>query len=140
MTATARPAPATLAELVSGPIATVSPTATLRAATELLAADVLGLLVVVRDTTVLGVLSERDVVTALADGADADLVRVGEVASDRPVSLPHDADAAAAATTMLEAEIRHLLVTDGRDAPLGVVSIRDVLRALLADSQAAQPA
>lgn len=121
----------TVASVVHAPIAIVSPSATLEAAAGLLAADELGLLVVVGATGVRGVISERDLVVAVADGADLAVERVADHASTDVLTVTESATLDEAARTMRDAGIRHLLVTR-HDEPVGVVSIRDVLDALLA--------
>jgi CBS domain-containing protein len=116
--------------LVSPAVATIHPTATLSAAVEALAADRLGLLVVADAAGVIGVLSERDIIAALAEMADLDDARVRDHCSDDIVAVDEQASVETAARAMADAEIRHLAVTrDG--AVIGVVSVRDVLRILL---------
>lgn len=130
-TAAARSAPV-VEMLVTGPVATIAPTATLRRAAEQLTTNQLGLLVVVGTEGTRGVISERDLVRALADDLDVDVERVGDLVSDRPVEVPRDAPLREAAAAMLDAEVRHLLVVD-RGTVVGVVSVRDVLAALVAE-------
>ncbi len=117
-------------QLVSGPVATIDPTATLRAAAEQLTADQVGLLVVVGPSGPHGVVSERDLVRAVADDVDLDLERVGDLTSDQPVQVALDTPVQEAAAAMLDAEVRHLLVHD-RGVVVGVISVRDVLGALV---------
>ena len=116
--------------LVGDPVATIGPTATLRAAAETMATDAVGLLVVVDTRGVLGVLSERDIVNAVAEGADLDDERVRDRLADDVVTIDEDASISDAAATMASAEIRHLGVTRGGDI-YGVVSVRDVVNVLL---------
>lgn len=118
--------------LLSPAVATVEPTATLREAAQEMAADRLGLLVVTNANGMIGVISERDVVAALADGADLDVERVRDHASDRVVTVDADLSVAEAARLMADAEIRHLAVMRDDDVA-GVVSVRDLLVALTAD-------
>jgi signal-transduction protein with cAMP-binding, CBS, and nucleotidyltransferase domain len=84
---------------------------------------------VVRGTDPLGLVSERDVVAALSDGADPDRTRVREIMTE---------DVAVAASTdivydvvgrMLDNEIRHIpVMEDG--LVIGVISARDTLQRL----------
>ena len=116
--------------LVSPAVATILPTATLREAADAMVADGLGLLVVADPGGPTGVLSERDIVAAVADGLEVDEERVRDHCSDDIVSVEEDASIEDAARAMADAQIRHVAVTrDG--AVIGVVSVRDVLRALL---------
>ena len=123
----------TVGQLLAGPVATIEPTATLRQVAERLTADGIGLLVVVGSTGPRGVVTERDLVRAVADDVDLDLERVGDLTSDRPVQVAIDATLEEAAAAMLGAEIRHLLVHD-REVVVGVISVRDVLAALVRDA------
>jgi CBS domain-containing protein len=116
--------------LVSPAVATIHPTATLRSAVESMAADRLGLLVVADASGVAGVISERDIVSALAEDADLAEERVRDHCASEVVSVDEGASVEVAAKAMADAEIRHLAVTrDG--AVIGVVSVRDVLTVLL---------
>jgi CBS domain-containing protein len=124
-----------IGSIVSTPVATVRPTATLRDAARLLAADRVGLLVVIDHRGVRGVLSERDLVTAVADGEDVELERVADYLVDDLVTVDEAVSIDAAARTMSEAELRHLTVSREGEV-IGVVSIRDVVTALLEETAA----
>jgi CBS domain-containing protein len=121
--------------MVSTPVATVRPTATLREAARLLAADRVGLLVVIDHRGVRGVLSERDLVTAIADGEDVEVERVADYLVDDLVTVDEKVSVEEAARTMSEAELRHLTVAREGEV-IGVVSIRDVVAALLEEAAA----
>jgi CBS domain-containing protein len=124
-----------IGSIVSTPVATVRPTATLRDAARLLAADRVGLLVVIDHRGVRGVLSERDLVAAAADGEDLELERVADYLVDDLVTVDEAVSIDAAARTMSEAELRHLTVSREGEV-IGVVSIRDVVAALLDETAA----
>jgi acetyl-CoA synthetase len=126
----------TAGSLLSGPIATIRPTATLREAAEALTADEVGLLVVSDAGGMRGVLSERDVVRASASGADLDIERVRDHASADVITVDESAPVGEAARTMHEGDVRHLVVARG-SRPVGVLSVRDLLPALLAPAQVA---
>ena len=79
------------------------------------------------DDAVAGMVSERDIVRALAAGADPDEERVASVMSRRPRYLTLGDDVASAVDVMLAAGIRHLPVVDDGEL-VGIVSIRDVAR------------
>lgn len=118
-----------VAALLTGAVATVTPSATLVDAARALTREHLGLLVVVDRRGVGGVLSERDLVTAAADGADLSEERVIDHASDHIVTIDEDDSIGRAASLMAEAEVRHLAVTRGGEI-IGVVSVRDVIGVL----------
>lgn len=122
-----------IASLASWPVATVEHDATLQAAITALGADELGAVLVLRNDVPVGILSERDVITHLAQGADPAHLLVGEVMSDELVTVTTGTSIEEAARVMATADVRHLPVT--RDAELvGMVSCRDVV-AVLAGAQ-----
>jgi CBS domain-containing protein len=128
----------TVRGLVTRPLVTVYPDATLRAVAETLAEETIGAVVVrgerppsgagVRPQ---GIVSERDIVGAVAEGRDLDLVRAEDVMTMTLASAGPDDALLDVARRMVENEVRHLpLVADG--VVLGIVSERDVLGALSA--------
>lgn len=127
-----------VARLVRGTVATVAPSATLVDAARALTREHLGLLVVVDRRGVCGVLSERDIVVAAAEGATLDEERVIDHASADIVSVDERDTIGLAARIMAEAEVRHLTVTRGGEI-VGVVSVRDLIPAL-AGHAAQEPA
>lgn len=81
----------------------------------------------VRDSgRLVGVISERDVVGAVAAGADTRTATAGGYTSWDVQVCTADDDSKAVAHRMLEAEIRHMpVVRDGQ--VIGIVSMRDLL-------------
>jgi CBS domain-containing protein len=117
--------------LAGDDIDTIPAGATVRRAAEELVADEVGLLVVGSVDNVTGVVSERDIVRALADGHDPETTLVGEVATARLVWCDATATVDEVATMMMEHYVRHVLIeNEGR--LVGVVSARDLLGAYAA--------
>lgn len=117
--------------VMSWPVASIDHDATLAEAIDALAADSIGVVLVLREGGLAGILSERDVVTHLAAGADPTHLLVGEAMVPELVTIQGDESILAAARVMVEAEIRHLpVLTDNLLA--GVVSMRDVVASLAA--------
>lgn len=86
-------------------------------------------LVVVDDSgSVAGVVSEHDVLEAIHDGADIDEIWAADIMSTDITTAEPGQPIAEAARLMLDNQLRHLLVMGDEG---GVVSIRDVLEALL---------
>lgn len=111
------------------PVMTIEPSASLRAASQALSGGRVGTVVVVDGSDVLGILSERDIVHAVAEGADPDEVAVASAMSRDPRYLTSGEDATAAIDVMLAAGIRHLPVFEEGEL-IGMISIRDLLGAL----------
>lgn len=115
--------------LVGGSAEVVGTETTLADAAETMIEAGVGSLAVVDGRTLAGILTERDIVEAVADGADPDEAMVAEWMSESPDTVKPDADVEDAATWLLEMGYRHLPVMDG-DELLGIVSIRDLLWAI----------
>jgi CBS domain-containing protein len=75
-----------------------------------------------------GIITERDLTAALAEGADPCLTPVSDYMTPAPEVLQPDSELADAAHLMLELGIRHLPIVRG-GLVVGVLSIRDVLDA-----------
>ena len=112
----------------------VPPQTPLRVAAEVMDEQSIGAVVVATDRRTVGILSERDIVSALAWGADPDEVTVAAAMSHDVVSLRSHDTLYDAAVDMLDLGIRHVPVLDERGAAVGMVSVRDLLRPLLAGS------
>ena len=127
----ARMAAATVADLIRLPLATVSPYDHAAAAAYLMKhAGATALMVTdVRASRPVGIITEADIVRAIADGKDVNDVWAGAVMTTRP-AVPTTASIRAAAEIMTARHFRHLPVA-GHAGLLGVVDIIDVCRALI---------
>jgi CBS domain-containing protein len=120
-------------ELVGGEVVWVSPDETLRRAAEKMVAREVGSVAVEVDGALQGILTERDILRAVADAADLDLDSASAWMTEYPDSFGPEMDVEEAAAWMLATGFRHLPVLDG-DAVLGVISIKDVLWAVTDDA------
>ena len=121
---------ATVREILHTDLRTIGTNRTLAQAARVFAGEVLGLLVVVEQDRMAGVLSERDVVRSLGEGDDPAQTHVFDVMTEDVVTADVDTDIDTAVQLMLKDEIRHLVVTE-HGAPYGIISARDLLRAQL---------
>lgn len=112
----------------------IDPGDTLRRAANVMWTQAVGVLVVGQESHPQGVISERDVVAKVAQGADPDVVTVREAMTTYVVSVRRGDRLVDAATQMLGDEIRHVPVLDDRGNVVGMLSVRDVLRPLLLDA------
>jgi CBS domain-containing protein len=108
----------------------VWPDATLRGIAELLVRDQIGAVLVRGSEDASGIVSERDLVRAVAEGADPDADRADDLMTYELVSVDAATPVLEVARMMLEGEIRHVPVHDEAGL-LGIVSMRDVLKALV---------
>ena len=81
-----------------------------------------------------GIITERDILRATGDGADPHTAQVAAYMTSDAVTITPKWHVVDAATMMMEKGFRHLIVVDeGRI--VGVLSIRDIVKALLQDRQ-----
>jgi CBS domain-containing protein len=104
---------------------TESPGDSLRSAAEHMWRQQTGSLLVTEDGRLAGIITERDVLRAVALGFDIDRSSVGEVMTADPYTVPPDMPLQEAAREMAVRWIRHLPVVAGGEV-LGAVSMRDV--------------
>jgi CBS domain-containing protein len=110
-------------------VATIEPSATLKSAVALLAEKRIGaVLVLGADNRIVGILSERDIVRALAEGGAAALDGPVSQSMTRKVSTCTETETIASLMErMTEGKFRHLPVVDqGRLS--GIISIGDVVK------------
>ncbi|MFB6490586.1 MAG: CBS domain-containing protein [Thermoproteus sp. AZ2] len=113
-------------DLIKKEVLTIESTATLMDAAEKMARLNVGLLVVVdKRGEPVGVISERDIVKAVADRLPL-VAEVGELAAKNIITIDADADVHQAAKMMRENWVRHLAVVEGGRI-IGVISVRDLL-------------
>ena len=118
-------------DLVVRDLVTVGPAHTLAQAAKLMSAKRVGSAIVLTDESP-GILSERDVLRAVADGADPTTATVGDYMTWNAIVATSEWDVMQAARTMLANGFRHLLVIDGASAQeVGILSIRDLMAGLL---------
>ncbi len=121
------PGSASISTVIGDEPVVVPSTTTLRDAARHLCDAGVGLIVVGSTAEVEGVISERDIVGAVARGADLDTTTVAEFETkDHLDWATVDSTIAEVADEMMRDYVRHILVTNGRKL-IGVVSMRDVL-------------
>jgi CBS domain-containing protein len=107
--------------------------ATVKVAAEVMTARNIGIVIVLEGDRLVGVVSERDIVRRVVNrGLDPALTPVGEVMTSQLVVGHPDEDYQSAMRKMDQANIRHLLVVDGREM-LSMISIRDLIRVDMED-------
>ena len=114
--------------LAAGEVVSVGPDDLLRTAAQAMTAAKVGMVVVLDDGRLAGVMTERDVLRTVAESMDPDKTPVGEVMTREVITVEPDWEVYEAAAEMAARNIRHLVVAEGNQVT-GVVSIRDVLLA-----------
>ena len=119
-------------DAMSSTVLTIGPTHTLRQAAKLMNDRKVGAAVVLDpDADGPGILTERDVLDAVASGQDLDTEVAGDHLTPDAVTALPDWDLGRAAQAMLTGGFRHLVVCDGPQV-VGVLSVRDIVRVMSA--------
>jgi CBS domain-containing protein len=119
---------AVLRDVMTTKAFTVSADASMVEAAQGMAKGKLGSALIVQGSWLAGIITERDMLRAVASGEDLNGVKVKDWMTKDPITASPDTDTDEAAVTMFTNGFRHLPVTDGSEI-LGVVSLRDVLSA-----------
>jgi CBS domain-containing protein len=117
---------ATLGELMTREVLEVAPEDTLGQAAESMVERGVGSAVVSDFGRLIGILTERDLLRAVAGRVHSSEARVREWMTADPITASESTELKEAAETMLEQGFRHLPVVDD-DRAVGIVSIRDVV-------------
>lgn len=113
-------------------IISCTPDTTLREASRLLSSHKIGSLLILGEGQRLeGIFTERDLVKAIASHANPDEETVLKHMSKHVITVSPYESIIAASQKMLEHGIRHMPVVDSTGKVLGVLSIRDALRAII---------
>ncbi len=112
----------------------VSPTATVAEAIDRMNAERIGSVLVMDGERVLGIFTERDVLTKVVGKIDPGQVSVSELMTRQLVTLKPSASVEDAMRVVTEKRIRHLPVVDG-ERLLGLVSSGDLTRWAVRDKQ-----
>jgi predicted transcriptional regulator len=116
-------------EIMSRGAISVDDKLTLRSLASVLAELDIGVALVGRPDGTVGIVSERDLVRALADGADSDEVWASDVMTEDLVLAEPEEPIVEVAARMASEHVRHVAVVE-RGTIVGVVSARDLLSVL----------
>jgi CBS domain-containing protein len=117
---------------MSRDLLTVDPSLPVTEVAKRMVAKDVGAVLVFDDDGLCGILTERDVLRAVADGID-DSTLVRDRMTPNPETLDADDTTEHAAVLMIHGGFRHLPVVEQGDV-VGVLSIRDLMRVVLEDS------
>jgi CBS domain-containing protein len=118
-----------LAEIMRPEPIVVAPEDTLGEVAERMTAVNVGAVIVKDYGRLIGILTERDLLKAMAARVHSSEARVRQWMTEDPLTASEDADSEEAAQIMLEHGFRHLPVVDGGGSVTGIVSLRRVVAA-----------
>jgi CBS domain-containing protein len=122
----------TVAKIMSRELVTVPASATLAAAAEKMSGGRVGAALVLDEGNLLGILTERDVLRAVAQGRVQESTAADWMTRD-PETIEPSESTDMAATLMIHGGFRHLPVVE-EGSVVGIVSIRDLMRVVLDDA------
>jgi CBS domain-containing protein len=120
-----------VSEHMTRSLLTVSSEATLGEAAASMAERGVGAVVVLEDDSIAAILTERDVMRAVAAGKDGSAA-VSDWMTRHPDTIEPDDTTDHAASLMIHGGFRHLPVVEGKSV-IGIVSIRDLMKVALDD-------
>jgi CBS domain-containing protein len=119
-----------LGDLVSNSPYVCGPETTIVEAAVAMEGSDIGSLAVVEGRDLVGLITERDIRRSVAEGIEL-AATVSSIMSADPDTFDPDLDVWDAAAWIAESGYRHLPVVDDEGVLLGVVSVRDLLKALV---------
>jgi len=119
---------ATLSDVMRTEFITVAPEDTLGEVAERMTGLNVGSVIVKDFGKLIGILTERDLLKAMAARVHSSEARVRQFMTENPITASPEMDCEEAERVMLDKGFRHLPVTEGDDV-VGVVSLRRVVAA-----------
>jgi CBS domain-containing protein len=116
----------TVKQIMTYDVETISPGATLQAAAKKMVSHNVGILPVLDEGTLVGVLTDRDIVLrAVAEALRPEMTRVRNVMTQKPVFCYEDQDIAEAALLMQKHLLHRIIVLDRQYRVVGLLSLSD---------------
>ena len=114
-------------EVMTRTVETIEPDTTLQEAAQRMEAKDVGPMPVVEGGRVVGMLTDRDVITrAVGAGRDPQSTRVRDIMTSDVVSCSEDTDVKEAARLMQENQLKRLVVLSANQQLAGIVSLADL--------------
>ncbi|MGC9105153.1 MAG: CBS domain-containing protein [Thermoprotei archaeon] len=119
----------TVKEYMKTNVVTADKTTTLKQVAEIMTKNNTGSVVVVEGGKPVGIITERDIVKAIGNGHGLD-VPAEKIMTTKLYTVKEDTPISGALSVMRTFNIRHLPVVDDNGYLKGIISIRDLARAL----------
>jgi CBS domain-containing protein len=117
-------------DLPPGPLLSVDPETTIAEVARQMRKDDSDSVAVMSEGRLVGIITERDLVRAIADGVDPQQARADVVMTADPATVDADEDVAMVAVKMMSLGVRHLPVVNKAGKPVGLVSARNLVAML----------
>ena len=120
-----------LNEIMTREVVTIDPDASLQHAAQMMASLDIGLLPVMANDQLLGVITDRDItIRAAARGLDPKRTQVRYIMTEAVICSSDTQEITQGAKQMMNHQIRRLLILDGQQGLVGIVSLSDMVKAL----------
>lgn len=123
-----------LRDIAINHLLTIEPHDTIKQAARAMTSRGVGSAVVMHDSMVAGIITERDILHAVAEEIDLDSASTESIMTADPVAGAPGWEIDKAVRTMIEGGFRHLLVKE-MDIPIGIVSLRDLMDSMVDEVQ-----
>ena len=117
-------------DLPPGPLLSVDPETTIAEVARQMRTGDSDSIAVMSQGRLVGIITERDLVKAIADGLDPQQARADIVMTSDPATVDADEDIAVVAVKMMRLGVRHLPVLNKAGKPVGLVSARNLVAIL----------
>ncbi len=114
-------------------VLTIGPQHTIGEAARAMAERNVGSAIVLTEDGRPAILTERDILRAVASGTDLDRTAIEDHMTSDPTTASPSWDVLQAADAMIRGGFRHLIVLDESGSVSGILSIRDLVAALLSE-------
>lgn len=117
-------------DLPPGRLLSVDPATTIAEVAKQMRKDDSDSVAVMSEGRLIGIITERDLVRAIADGVDPKNARADVVMTADPATVDADEDVAMVAVKMMRLGVRHMPVVNKAGKPVGLVSARNLVAML----------
>ena len=119
-----------VSDLPPGPLLAVGPDARLSEVAREMRIHDSDSVAVMEGGRLVGIITERDLVRAIADGVNPKQATAGVMMTSDPVTAGADEDVSVVALRMMSLGVRHLPVVDASGNPIGLLSARNLVAVL----------
>lgn len=119
-----------VSDLPPGDLLSVDPETTIAEVARQMRKDDSDCVAVMSDGRLVGIITERDLVRAIAEGVDPQQAKANVVMTADPATVEADEDVATVAVKMMRLGVRHLPVVNKAGKPVGLVSARNLVHVL----------